>query len=118
MSNEDIEMSFQQKLLKARGHFVFLGALLCGLGLVVALENSSFASPNPDVPKQDQKASPLVAFAEVEPLPLAIIGESSAQDIEYAKIAWRYFENNTNPETGLANSADKYPRSIRLNCWD
>lgn len=52
---------------------------------------------------------PIAAFNEVEPLPLAIAGQSKPEDLEYARIAWRYFENNTNPDTGLVNSADQYP---------
>jgi hypothetical protein len=37
------------------------------------------------------------------------------QDMEIAKIAWKYFENNYNPKTGLYNSNDKYPSTTM---WD
>ena len=36
-------------------------------------------------------------------------------ELEVAKTAWKYFENNWNEETGLVNSADKFP-SVTL--WD
>lgn len=36
-------------------------------------------------------------------------------DIEVAKTAWKYFENNYNPETGLVNAVDKYPSTTM---WD
>ena len=32
-----------------------------------------------------------------------------------AQVAWKYFENNTQPETGLANAVDKYPSTTM---WD
>lgn len=32
-----------------------------------------------------------------------------------AKVAWRYFENNTQPDTGLANAVDGYPSTT---LWD
>jgi hypothetical protein len=37
------------------------------------------------------------------------------EEMEIAKIAWKYFENNTIPETGIVNSVDKY-NSTTL--WD
>jgi len=39
----------------------------------------------------------------------------SKKDLEYAKIAWQYFENNYQEDTGLFNSVDKYPAST---FWD
>ncbi|MDJ0573459.1 MAG: DUF3131 domain-containing protein [Pleurocapsa sp. MO_192.B19] len=36
-------------------------------------------------------------------------------ELEVAKTAWKYFEHNWNEETGLVNSADKFP-SVTL--WD
>ena len=38
-----------------------------------------------------------------------------ATDMEIAKTAWKYFENNYNENTGLVNSADKYPSTTM---WD
>lgn len=46
------------------------------------------------------------------------LGKSQAlcsKDLEMAQIAWQYFENNYNPETGLYNAADKYPSTTM---WD
>ena len=48
-------------------------------------------------------------FEEITPLPLAITGASSATDLSHAQIAWQYFVNNTDPDTGLVNSTDNYP---------
>jgi hypothetical protein len=38
-----------------------------------------------------------------------------SKDMEMAKIAWKYFENNYNPKTGLVNAVDKYPSTTM---WD
>ncbi|MEM6797518.1 MAG: DUF3131 domain-containing protein, partial [Acidobacteriota bacterium] len=35
-------------------------------------------------------------------------GSLSDQEMEWARIAWRYFENNHNPQTGLVNMMDRY----------
>jgi hypothetical protein len=37
------------------------------------------------------------------------------QELEMAKIAWRYFENNEQKETGLVNAVDGYPSTTM---WD
>ena len=37
------------------------------------------------------------------------------KDIEIARIAWKFFENNYQPTTGLINAADKYPSTT---LWD
>lgn len=37
------------------------------------------------------------------------------KDLEIARIAWRYFEVNYQPDTGLVNAADKYPSTTM---WD
>lgn len=103
-------MSFLDNLIKARSHLIFLVALGCGLALVTTLEN---AMPRPeralDLAAPAAPISPLAAFAEIAPLPLAITRESSESDLEYARIAWTYFQNNTHPETGLVNSVNNYP---------
>jgi hypothetical protein len=36
-------------------------------------------------------------------------GRLTPQELQWAKVAWRYFENNTNPDNGLVNSFDRYP---------
>ena len=41
--------------------------------------------------------------------------ELSAADLDIARIAWKYFENNYNPETGLVNAVNNYPSTTM---WD
>ncbi len=106
-------MSFRENLIKARSHLIFLVALGCGLLLVMALENIEKTEPEmaktPEAVTAPDAATAMAVFEKITPLPLAIVGESSDADIAYAKIAWQYFVNNTNENTGLVNSADKYP---------
>ncbi|MCH9671572.1 MAG: DUF3131 domain-containing protein, partial [Gammaproteobacteria bacterium] len=45
-------------------------------------------------------------------------GRLTETELEWAKIAWRYFEQNTNPETGLVNSIDKYPTTTMWHLAD
>ena len=42
-------------------------------------------------------------------------GKLCNEDVEIAKIAWKYFENNYQPKTGLVNAANKYPSTTM---WD
>ncbi len=108
-------MSFWQNLINARSHIVFLIALGCGLALVMFIEKNLAAETKVTTTQMagmvDEQVtnSPMDAFESVTPLPLAVVGHSSAEDLAHAQTAWRYFVNNTNPDTGLANSADKYP---------
>lgn len=37
------------------------------------------------------------------------LGSLSPQERQWAAIAWRYFQNNTQPDTGLVNGLDNYP---------
>lgn len=97
-------MSFKTNLIKARSHLIFLFALGCGLALVTAIDRRGDASE--DVPAG---GAAMAQFEEVTPLPLAITGRSSEQDLEHAQIAWQYFVNNTDELTGLVNSTDNYP---------
>ncbi|EPX75444.1 DUF3131 domain-containing protein [Salipiger mucosus] len=97
-------MSFRKNLKRARGHIVFLVALVAGLLLVLWLETLG------DPPQMTEgRPDTMRPFEEVTPLPLAIRGEISEQDLENARIAWTYFQNNTIEETGLANSVHNYP---------
>ena len=42
-------------------------------------------------------------------------GALTDQEMVMAKVAWKYFENNTNAKTGLANAVDAYPSTTM---WD
>ncbi|MFC0199418.1 DUF3131 domain-containing protein [Paracoccus rhizosphaerae] len=94
-------MTFRTNLIKARSHIIFIIALLSGVTLIFYLERAGhIRTENTDM---------LAVFDEVVPLPLADGLGRSQQTRDLAEIAWTYFENNTDPDTGLAGSVDKYP---------
>ncbi len=97
-------MTFKSNLIKARSHIIFLVALGCGLALINAIDEHVSGGDQP----QDTGGQ-MAQFENITPLPLAITGTSSDSDLEHARIAWRYFQNNTDANTGLVNSTDGYP---------
>ncbi|MEM5472106.1 DUF3131 domain-containing protein [Hoeflea sp. AS60] len=99
-------MSFRENLVRARSHIVFLVALVLGLTLVIWLEGLG------DMQKTTETKTapnPMDRFEAITPLPLAVVGKSSDKDLEQARIAWTYFQNNVDPDSGLVNSANSYP---------
>lgn len=98
-------MSFKQGLVRARSHIIFLTGLVTAFGLVGWLEGVSMG--NAATPEAVVEASADVNIAPSRPL--------TAQEMEWARTAWRYFQNNTIPATGLVNSVDNYNAST---LWD
>jgi hypothetical protein len=90
----------------ARGHIVFILALITAFAVVWWLEQWETGgqrtvaawSPDPSI--------------EAPPPPFTALGE---EETESARAAWAYFENNIQPETGLANSVAGYPNTTM---WD
>ena len=98
-------MSFKQGLVRARSHIIFLTGLVTAFGLVGWLEGISMG--NAATPEAIVTASQEAKIAPTRPL--------TAQELAWAKIAWKYFQNNTIVETGLVNSVDNYNAST---LWD
>lgn len=42
-------------------------------------------------------------------------GALTAREMDLARVAWKYFENNYQPQTGMTNAADQYPS---MTMWD
>ncbi len=89
-------------LLLARSHIAMVTGLLGGLALVLWLEGT-IGSPS------SAATDPMAPFAGIAPLPLAKQHTPNAEESRAAAIAWRYFKNNINPDTGLVASVDGYP---------
>lgn len=98
-------MSFKQGLVRARSHIIFLTGLVTAFGLVGWLEGISMG--NAATPEAIVTASQEVKIAPTRPL--------TAEELAWAKIAWKYFQNNTIADTGLVNSVDNYNAST---LWD
>jgi hypothetical protein len=91
----------------ARGHIVFLLALVTAFALVYWLEQWETGETGGRA--QAWKADP-AALAPPPPLePL------SSEQQEAARVAWTFFEGNTQPDTGFVNSVAGYPATT---LWD
>jgi hypothetical protein len=71
---------------------VILSLTLSGCGVVVRQAHDAY---------QKVEAGSLRYQGRIAPL--------TAKELLWAKTAWRYFVNNTNADTGLVNSIDRYP---------
>ena len=98
-------MSFKKSLIRARSHIVFMLALITAFGIVITLERVDF----------ENRVSARVNIKNDTIIPLPESRELTPEELQWAKIAWKYFENNTIEATGMVNSADKYNAST---LWD
>ncbi len=102
---------FKHNLTKARSAIVFLIGLSLAFWLVYSLEKW-----NPEVVSSEISSKPLSKITfnseSIKPRKHRVL---NAQERQWAKTAWQYFENNYVAETGLVNSADKYPAATM---WD
>ena len=99
--------TFRNSLVKARGALVFLIGLTLAFWIVYSLE---MWNPAP----KHHIQSAIISFDNAETT-TRVHRVLSSEEKKWAQIAWRYFENNYDPETGLVNSADKYPAATM---WD
>lgn len=98
-------MKFKEGLTHARSYLVFLAGLAFCMLLVIVLESHD--------PSSGVRASLWPEASAGIPAPAR--ADLNSEEREAARIAWQYFENNIQPTTGLANSADKYPATTM---WD
>ena len=98
-------MSFKTNLIRARSHIIFMLALSTAFGIVITMENIDF---------ENRVAARANIKNEIS-IPLSASRSLSSEEMEWAKIAWKYFENNTIAETGMVNSVNQYNAST---LWD
>jgi hypothetical protein len=104
-------MSFFKGLLTARAHL----ATILGLGVALFLAWSLEKKVPKPIPSGVEDVASLLELP-TEPMTLRPTGlELTPQEKEWARIAWKYFENNYHPETGLVNSVDNYESTT---LWD
>lgn len=100
---------FKENLGKARGSVTFLVGITLAFGTVFSLEKWQ--------PQQSGAlmASSPITFVEANALPLRERRVLTSEELKMAAIAWSYFENNTDANTGLVNSVDGYTAAT---LWD
>ncbi len=102
--------NFPRGLRAARPHLAFLVGLSAAL-LVMWRVSAATSTPSDERPRIDLAAKLKV----VKPVAVRATSSLTAEQVEQAKTAWRYFENNTIAETGLVRSVDNYPSTTM---WD
>ncbi len=81
------------------------------LGLLLVLWAPPLLAAGPEAPRVVEVAPTPRAWGRQCFAPKAL----SEGDVQAARIAWKYFERNVHPDTGLVNSVDGYPSTAM---WD
>ena len=97
-------MKFKQALVNARHHIVFILGLTTALVIAFSIET-----------REDGQVLGNITFEAAEEIPLKQNRVLTNQEYQWASIAWQYFENNYQENTGLVNSVDGYPSTTM---WD
>jgi hypothetical protein len=97
-------MTLKKGLIAARTSLLMIAAFITGLTVIVLLEQWE---PSRRVAASELEPAPDIPAARPRPL--------TEREQRWARIAWRYFERNVRPETGLADSVEKYPAAT---LWD
>ena len=101
-------MNISQNIVRARSHIAFIIGLSMAAILAISLDNTlGFARVN-------NAGSQIIASSENQTVLTARVKLNSG-DLQNARVAWRYFEKNYNPETGLVNSVNGFPSTT---IWD
>lgn len=101
-----------ENLVKARSTIVFIAALLVATMLAVWIERQSAEIPRAGTALRSAQPA-YAASSDLPPFPATQpLGQ---REKEWARLAWKYFENNTHPATGLVNSVQDYPAATM---WD
>lgn len=98
-------MSFKKNLVRARAHIIFMLALISAFGLVITLENMTF----------ENRVSPRSTVKNIIDIKMPEKRALTVEEQGWAKIAWKYFQNNTIEKTGMVNSVNNYKSST---LWD
>ncbi|CAA6816423.1 MAG: FIG01060252: hypothetical protein [uncultured Sulfurovum sp.] len=99
-------MDKYKNLKRARHHIVFLAALLFGSIFIYFLNNLDLRKQGLGVIEIKRAIAPDLNVTKKV---------LTANDMEAAKTAWKYFEHNYHEVSGLVNSVDKFPSTT---LWD
>ncbi|RJX71398.1 DUF3131 domain-containing protein [Vibrio sinensis] len=97
-------MEFKQALVNARHHIVFILGLITALVIAFSIES-----------REPERVLGNIRFESTQAIPYRESRVLTQQEFEWANIAWQYFENNYQENTGLVNSVDGYPSTTM---WD
>ncbi|MDK9760717.1 DUF3131 domain-containing protein [Vibrio sp. D420a] len=97
-------MGFKKSMVNARHHIVFILGLATALIIAFSIET-----------RESGRVLGNITFEIPEDIPFKSSRVLSEQEFEWANVAWQYFENNYQENTGLVNSVDGYPSTTM---WD
>ena len=97
-------MKFKKALVNARHHIVFLLGLVSALVIACSIET-----------REVDTVLGNITFESMQEIPVKESRVLSDLEFEWATLAWIYFENNYQENTGLVNSVDGYPSTTM---WD
>ncbi len=106
---------FKDNLKKARGSIVFLIGIVLAFGTVFGLEQWKPQKANVMNEYSAIASAGLINLTEEKNIPLREQRALTDDEVRMARVAWTYFENNTNADTGLVNSVDGYTAAT---LWD
>jgi hypothetical protein len=114
----NVSMTLKDGLIAARSRIVILCGLLATGAIIWTLE-----SMRPEGRLSKAQINETVTTATSQPkilraagvLPLAPPQALTPEERVFARVAWKYFENNLQPATGLVNSVDNFTASTM---WD
>ena len=99
-------MDKYKNLKRARHHIVFLAALIFGSVFIYFLNNLDMRKQGLGVIEIERAIAPDLNVTKKV---------LTAADMQAAKTAWLYFENNYHEATGLVSSVDNFPSTT---LWD
>lgn len=100
-------MTIQENILKIRSHIAFLVGLFIAAGIALSVETGVVTGLRSGGQSLIQISDNQTAIATVRGL--------SPKEFSHAQTAWKYFQANTQPETGLVNSVHEFPSTT---IWD
>ncbi|NLS12038.1 DUF3131 domain-containing protein [Vibrio sp. SM6] len=97
-------MAFKKSFVNARHHLVFILGLATALVIAFSIES-----------RESGRVLGNITFDVPEDIPFKSSRILTTEEYEWANVAWQYFENNYQENTGLVNSVDGYPSTTM---WD
>ena len=97
-------MEFKKSLINARHHIVFILGLITALLIAFSIET-----------RETGQVLGNITFDAPEDIPFKPQRILTEEEYEWANVAWQYFDNNYQENTGLVNSVDGYPSRTM---WD
>lgn len=104
-------MSFVKGLLASRAHAAFLLGLALAVSIVLIADSWEERVGAPLA----RSLSERLGLDSTAPTPKKAREALTPREQEWARVAWRYFETNTQTATGLVNATDQYPSTT---LWD